>query len=123
MTDTCRISRPGVGEPVFNNETGQYDGPDPVVVYQGACRIPRRMTGNSVGDARAGEASWRVGEYPLALPIDGSEAVAPGQTVTYLSSEHDPALVGQVFGITEPIRQSQATARRFVMKQTVGGGS
>lgn len=124
MTDTCRITGPGAGDPVWNDATGQYDDPAPVVVYQGICRIPRRAGGSmSASTARAGEASWRVGEFPLSLPVDGSEDVAPGQTVTYLTSPFDASLVGQTFGITEPMRQSQATARRFVMKQTVGVGS
>lgn len=124
MLDTCRITGPGTGDPVWNDTTGQYDSPAATTVYEGKCYIPSR-TGSSIsaGVARAGEAAWKVGEFPLSLPVVGSEGVAPGQTVTYLTSATDPTLVGQVFGITEPLRQSQATARRFVMKQVVGTGA
>lgn len=121
MADTCRITKPGVGDPVLDPETLEYVDPAPVVVYEGKCRIPKRSA--SVTTANAGEAAWQIGEYPLDLPFaDGSENVASGQMVNYLTAE-DPALVGQVFGIIEPDRQSQATARRFRMKQVVGGGS
>lgn len=122
MLDTCRITKPGAGAAVIDPVTLQYVDPAPSVVYEGRCRIPRRAVAVSTTTASGGEASWEVGEYPLDLPVDGSAAVAPGQTVTYLTAQ-DPALVGMVFGITEPILQSQATARRFRMKTVVGGGS
>ena len=120
MLDTCRITKPG-GTPTLDPTTLQYVDPAPVVVYEGKCFLPRATPG--VSTAAAGEASWQVGEYPLSLPVVGSENVAPGHTVTILTATHDASLVGLVFGITEPVRQSQATARRFRMKQVVGGGS
>lgn len=119
MRDTCRITKPGEGAPVLDPVTLEYVDPTATVVYEGPCYIPKRTA--TVSDASAGGASWQVGEYPLELPIDGSENVAPGHTVTYLTSPDNPALVGQVFGITEPDLQSQATARRFRMKRVVGG--
>lgn len=122
--DTCRITRPGEGTGPFNPETGQYDPPEPITVYEGPCRIPRRenLTGYA---STAGEASWQVGEYPLSLPVSGSgyvdgEEVKPGQAVTYLTSADDPELVGNEYGITEVGDQSQATARRFRMKRVTG---
>jgi hypothetical protein len=122
--DTCRITRPGTGTGPFNPETGQYDPPEPITVYEGPCRIPRRenLTGYT---SNAGEASWQVGEFPLSLPVSGSgyvvgEEVKVGNTVTYLSSSTDSTLVGNVYGITEIGDQSQATARRFRMKRVTG---
>lgn len=122
--DTCRITRPGEGKGPFNSETGQYDPPEPVVVYEGPCRIPRRE--NMVGSvSAAGEASWQVGEYPLNLPLVGSgyvagEEVKTGQIVTYLTSPDDPTLVGNVYTISDSADHSQATARRFRMKRVTG---
>lgn len=120
MTDTCRITRPGDGEPVFNPETGQYDDPAPVITYEGKCRISPRQSGASASTATAGDASWQVGEFPLHLPAIGSELVRVGHTVTYLTAKHDPALVGNTYGITVEPDLSQATARRFRMKRIVG---
>lgn len=122
MTDTCRITRPGEGQGPFNSDTGQYDSPAPVVVYEGPCRIPPRGTA-STSTASAGEQSFEVGEYPFELPVEHAgyvEEVKPGQTVTFLSSAYDPTLVGRVFGIVDPVFQSQATKRRMKIKAAVG---
>ena len=48
MIDTCRITRPGDGVPVFDEDTGQYTNPEPVVVYEGKCRI--QVLADLVGD-------------------------------------------------------------------------
>lgn len=127
MTDTCRITRPGDGQRTRNEQTGKYTEPDPVTVYEGPARIPSRTgaTAGSAHDAAAGEASWKVSEYPLSIPLDGEgytagEIVAPGQTVTWLTSAADPALVGRRFGIIAPARQTYAVARRFTMREAVG---
>jgi hypothetical protein len=125
MPDTCRITKPGGGRGQLNPATGKYDtAPEPVTVYEGACKIPRRDNTGSTSQATAGDETWDVGEYPLALPLEatGSADVEPGMTVTYLTAAHDAALVGRVFGITAPGRQSTATARRFRMKEVTGGG-
>lgn len=124
MTDTCRITRPGDGQGPFNSDTGQYDPPPPVTVYEGPCRIPPRGTASTT-TANAGEQSFQVGEYPFEIPVDGDgyvagEEVATGQTVTYLTAKYDPSLVGRVFGIVDPVYQSQATRRRFKIKTNVG---
>lgn len=126
LTDTCRITRAGTGDRVRNPVTGKYTDPDPVVVYEGPARIPSRANSSS-GSARAadaGEASWQVSDFPLTLPLDGpgyvdGEAVGPGQTVTWLTSATDPDLVGRVFGIVAPARQTYAVARRFLMREGV----
>lgn len=124
MTDTCRITRPGEGEPVLNTGTGQYDDPAPITVYEGPCRIPPRGT-TSTATADAAGQSFAVGEYPFEIPVEhagytAGEEVRPGQTVTYLTAKYDPALVGRVFGIVDPVLQSQATKRRFKIKTAVG---
>lgn len=124
MSDTCRITRPGEGQGPFNPETGQYDDPLPVTVYEGKCRIPRRGTATTT-TAAAGEQAFQVGEYPFEIPVEGDgyvvgEEVKPGQTVTYLTAAYDPSLAGRVFGIVDPVFQSQATKRRFKIKANVG---
>ena len=116
MLDTCRITKPGVGEPTPDPVTLQMVRPAPVVVYEGPCRVPRRASGASTASARAGDAAWQVGSFPLDLPFDDTDGVAPGQTVEYLSSADDPSLVGRVFGVVEVAYQSQATARRLVLR-------
>lgn len=124
MVDTCRITKPDpAGRGPMNQTTGKYDPPAPATVYEGVCRIPRRDNTGNTAQATAGDETWEVGEYPLSLPVEatGSADVEPGMTVTYLTAAHDAALVGRVFGITGPGRQSTATARRFRMKEVTSG--
>lgn len=128
MRDTCRITKPGEGgRGTLDRETGKYAGaPDPVVVYEGPCRIPKRASAQtSAAGTSAGDASWDVGEFPLDIPIAGSGykdagEVGTGMTVEYLTSADRPDLAGHVFGISEVSRQSQATVARFRMKEVVG---
>jgi len=128
MTDTCQITKPGEGEPVFDDESGTYTDPAPVEVYGptiaphfGKCRIPRRAGVLTSGSASSsGEVGWEVGEWPLDLPSVGSEDVSPGMVVDYLTAASDASLAGRQFTITEPSRQSQATARRFKVKEVIG---
>jgi hypothetical protein len=117
MEDTCRVTRPGEGERWLNPETGKYEDPAPVTVYEGPCRIPRRDSVTS-DRVQAGETAFSVGQYPLDLPFSEPTAahVKAGMTVTYLTAADNTELVGNVYGITEVADQSQATARRFTMK-------
>lgn len=126
MTDVCRITRPGDGDPVFNKGTGQYEDPAPVEVYGpdtapyfGKCRIPGTATGSNPFTRNGGaDQSFGVGEFPLDVPAL-TEGLEAGQTVTYLTAPDNPALVGMVFGLTEPVMVSQATKQRWRMKATV----
>ena len=128
MTDTCRITKDGDGERVFDDATGEYGEPERVEVYGpataphlGKCRIPRRAGVLTSGSASSsGEVGWEVGEWPLDLPSVGSEDVSPGMVVDYVTAELDASLPGRRFTITEPSRQSQATARRFKVKEVLG---
>lgn len=121
MTDTCRITRPDPdADPVWNPVTGKYDQPT-ITLYEGKCRL--RMTGQSApaSTASAGPESWLVREPVLSLPIAGTEAIgASDQTCEYLTAAFDQALVGRKFGFTGPAPESQATARRLVVKEVAG---
>jgi len=123
MRDTCQITRPSDERGELNPTTGKYDAPDPVVIYEGKCRIPRltSVTGG-VATAEAGDAVWKVGEYPFAVPITDptTASIQPGDTVNYLTAADNPALVGMEFGIVDPLTYSASKDRRFRMKKVVG---
>lgn len=122
MRDTCVVTRPGADRGEFNPDTGKYDDPDPVVVYEGKCRIPRLTSvSGGVGNAESGDAFWQVGEYPYAVPITDpvTAEIRPGDTVKYLTAADDPALIGLEFGVVEPINYSAAKDRRFKIKRAV----
>lgn len=119
MLDSCRITKPGVGPRVLDPVTGQYVDPAPVVVYEGRCRLGSAGQLAGISDAVAGEAVWDTQSSVLHLPVGGSEAVAPGHTVTYLTAVFDLSLVGNVYGVTGPHEVSQGTARRLLVKRAV----
>lgn len=118
MVDSCRITRPGDGDPVFNNATGQYDDPPPITVYEGKCRLQVRESNPSSADVAG--ASWTLQDLDLQLPVVGSEAVAEDQTVEYLTSAHDPALPGKRFRVSGLFVKTHATSRRLRVELIVG---
>lgn len=116
MLDTCRITRPGVGARVLNPITLKYADPTPETVYEGMCRLGR-VDVPTVAQAAAGEASWDTQDFVLHLPVTGTDGVAADQTVTYLTSATNPALVGIAFGLMGVLTSSQATARRCRVRE------
>lgn len=120
MTDTCRITTPGEGtRGSINPTTFQYDaGPADVTVYEGPCRLGRVEIPN-VAQAVGGEATWDVQQSVLHLPIADTELVAAGATVTYLTSDVNPALEGRVFGVVGIVGGTYLTARRCLVREVV----
>jgi hypothetical protein len=121
MTDTCRITKPGIGaRGAINPTTGQYDSaPAAVTVYEGACRLGRVEIPH-VAQAVGGETTWDVQDSVLHLPLDSTtEGVVAGCTVTYLSSELNPALEGRVFGVLGVVAGTNLTARRCLVREVV----
>lgn len=120
MVDTCRVTRPGTGvRGPLNPATGQYDSaPAAVTVYEGPCRLGR-VDVPHVAQAVGGDAAWDVQDSVLHLPIADTDQVAAGHTVTYLTSDSNPALAGKVFGILGVIAGTQLTARRCLVREVV----
>lgn len=125
MVDTCRITRSGEGEPVFNPETGQYEKRARVTVYgpelephMGRCRIQdnRVQVGAPDQSSQAGLVI-SVQNTELQLPVDGTGHIAPGDIAEILSCRFDPSLVGHQVTIEGPHGKSQATARRLRVKE------
>ncbi len=123
LSDACIITKPG--EPVpgvdyFNNDTGQYDYPDRVVVYEGPCRLQVKVDINSnVVETTAGEKEWTYLTSQLQLPVIGSELVDVDHVCEITASEYDEALIGVLLNITGPYRKTVATYRRFRVRELV----
>jgi len=117
MVDTCRITSPG-GAPVFNNETGQYDQPEPVTVYEGPCKL--KVANVATQNPDAGERQWTVQRTELHLPVAGSEGVRVAQTALMLTSQHDAASAGRRFRVSGLHHETYATARRLEVEEVTG---
>lgn len=119
MTDTCRITAPGVGLGTIDPTTLARIPATPVTVYEGPCRLGRVEIPISSA-AAGGEASWDTQDSVLHLPLgDDTEAVAVGNTVTYLTSTANPRLVGRSFGITSIVEGTNLTALRCRVREVV----
>ena len=81
------------------------------MVYDGPCRL--RMPYAYPQNADTGESAWAADRGIIAFPIDGSEDIADGMTVTITGNPNDPALVGVEFSVLSGHYQTDATARRI----------
>lgn len=120
MSDTCTITKPGVGDPVFDEETGQYAYPARVVVYTGICRLQVKADINSnVVETTAGEREWTYLTAQLQLPVEGSEDVRVDHVCTITAAPYDSTLVGREFNIQGTYHKSQPNYRRFRLREVV----
>ena len=115
MIDKCRIT--GASASIWDEDAGTYTPGDPVVVYEGRCKLKTRNV--MVRPADAGDREVGVVRLELHLPINGSGAVARGHIVTMTESELDAAEVGESFTVTGPHVGSITTARRLPIEAVV----
>ncbi len=111
MVDTCRIERPG--EVVTDPETGAVSRPHERV-YEGKCKIQQTMAQSR--SAEAGGAVFTVLDTRLDIPI-GAGPIAPNDRVEMLTGVYNPALIGNVYRITEPFEKSFPTAQRLRVEE------
>lgn len=114
MVDSCRITRSGTGDPVFDSTTGRYAEPSRVPVYEGACRVVPGAT--QVRTAEAGERLVYLRRATVSVPVE-VVGVLVGDRVEVLSSELDPDLAGVETRVLDVTRGSHVTARRLVCEE------
>lgn len=110
MSSTCTITR-DVGGQVWDEESGTYTPGEPLLVYQGKCKV--QDNSRSVTEVLAGERRAAVDAVELHLPIDGSEAVRRDDDVVIDSNPLDPGMVGRRFTVQALPSGSLKTARRL----------
>lgn len=110
MTSTCVITV--AGESTWDDETGEYDEPEPDTLYEGRCRL--RWGNPAPQDGNAGETAWAVDRTgTLSLPIDGTAHIPDGALVTITGNPNDPDMVGLELTVLAPHFQTDSTARRL----------
>lgn len=131
MLDTFRITKPGPGgKGTFNNATGKYDAPPArVVVYEGRARLQVKADINSnVVETTAGDREATYLTATLQLPIDAPAdtvegtpgAVRPDHIAECLTCPTDSTMVGRLWNIQGIYHKSQATHRRFRVREVIG---
>src|SRR5690348_12136834 len=133
MTDTCRITRPATEDDaewvaqVIDEDTGQYPEQGRVTVYEGICRIQVKSDINSnVVETTAGEREWTYLTSTLQIPVEtpasatGEVAdVRPDNIAEVLTAEFDATLVGRLFNVQGIYHKSQATYRRWRIREVI----
>jgi hypothetical protein len=117
LPDTCRITRAGAGERVFNNATGKWDEPPRTVLYDGLpCRAAAWQGQSNV--VQAGEQPVSLRGYNLTLPVSVDD-LAVDDSVEILTSE-DSYLVGKFLRIEDPKGSSLGVQRRVSTEMNLG---
>ncbi len=127
FTDTCRITKPGVGKGPRNEATGQYDPPDRIPVYEGPCRFQVKADINSnVVETTAGEREWTYLTAQMQLPVvtptgaTGSvDDVDVDHIAEVLTAPHAAAQVGRLFNIQGTYGKSHAVYARYRVREVV----
>ncbi|MEU9400544.1 DUF6093 family protein [Streptomyces sp. NPDC048242] len=104
MTDRCLIEDVGV---VTTTDDGQ-DVTEPVVVYDGKCRVKPASTAVVTPSVNAAAQTW---QYKVSIPL-GAEHLRAGLRVTITASQ-DPSLVGLRLVLRNFDRGTHITARRM----------
>ncbi len=100
LTETGTITRPGTGQPIFDNDTGEYINPPPTVVFGGPMLV--RPQDRSERVVESGEATVTLTRYDVTVPA-GTD-VRRGDTAILTAAPYDPALVGiRLFVLDVPL--------------------
>ena len=128
MVDVCVITREGVGEPVFNETTGQYTDPARVDIYGpgiaphfGKCRFQDAGIANAAAAVvNAGDRATNVQGGELQLPVEGTGVVAVNDVAELISSATDSSRVGHKYTIATRFEKTHASSRRLRLSEATG---
>lgn len=110
LTADCRVGRVVRGP--LDEDTGLHpETVDPI--WSGPCAIE---TASAARVDSAGRLVVVAG-YIVKVPVEGTEAIAPGLVVEVTASQHDAALVGRWITLTEPAEGTALALRRFKAKE------
>lgn len=116
MREKCRITRPGVGQGEWNDDTLSYDDPPDVIAYEGKCKL--RFSGARTRRSEAADQAFVEQGPTLSLPVLASTGIAKNDRVEITDSQDDPALVGRVVWVDADRAQTNATSRRIPVRET-----
>ena len=113
LPDTCTITTKGVGEPVFDEDTGTYDLPERTVIHADLpCRVAPATATQVV---QAGEEAVSLGMYRVTVPAT-ADGIEVDHLVLITGSSDDPDLVGTQLRVTETFRRSLGAKKRIACK-------
>lgn len=113
-TATCTITRPGAGDPVWNDETGTYDDPPPTTVYSGACLVTP-TGGDRVQEFGEGPVVTR--QYTISIE-DLTADVHVEDTIT-ITDSRDPLAEGRTMRVLDIPKSELVTVRRLIAEEVL----
>ncbi|MFD9443414.1 DUF6093 family protein [Streptomyces sp. NPDC060001] len=106
LLDVVRISRPAAGEPVFNDETGEYVWPEDEVVYEGKGAVQAAGTPGGVTSLPVPNLPWSDetrSRYRALTPLSAPTAERDMLiTVVQVHPKGDLALIGRQWRAQDP---------------------
>jgi hypothetical protein len=132
LIDTVRVTLPGSGEPVLNQETGQLEYPEGEILYEGRGAVVPSSGTTERAAVPDGSQSWvqqRGLAYFLLTPL--SAPIPPENAVTSVVEVHDPtrtSLLGRTWQCSAPgMASTIEVVRRTALDQNTvppgaGGG-
>lgn len=116
LTDECRITEDGPGEPVWNEAEGRYEDPPAVTVSEGGCIISILDTSERVVEVGGEPITLRTLNIELHYDAVGDIKVGQGFEVTASVNRH---LVGRTWHIIDIADGSWAASRRLTIKEAL----
>lgn len=117
LLDTVRISRPGSGAPVFNQDTGEYMWPEAEPVYEGKGAVQVSGTPGGLSALPLRNLPWAdetnskyVALTPLSAPIAERDMLV---TVIAVHTGGDLALLGRQWRVLDPSNAGTLSAVRI----------
>lgn len=131
MVDRCRITRRSASKGDFNPDTGQYDTPEPVLVYEGRMKVQVRADINSNAvEAVVAEHEWTYRTatfiFPMFAGVDATgrpdlgdpSRIRSDDMCEIVESPYDASRVGMVINLTADTKaKTWATSRKFRTKE------
>lgn len=129
LIDTVRVTLPATGDPVFNDQTGELDYPNPVVLYEGDGAVQ----GSSAQELSATPGAltpWTqetTSRYRLLTPLDAP--IPPKDAIVTVVAVHDPertGLLGRSWTCQDPGRAGTVEVVRITpldQNQAPAGGA
>mgnify|MGYP001271620468 CR=1 FL=1 len=111
----CTITREG-GAPVFDPNTGSYTPADPVIVYDGPCRVRTLHTQDM--NVQIGDLPDGISRYVVTLPHTAT-GVARDQFLT-VTDGTDPDLQGRPLRVTDVQYSEWGLGRRLIVEDRQG---
>lgn len=120
LLDTCVITGPPATEPVLDRVTGQMVSGPRVEVWRGCCRIQVKADINSnVVESTAGDREGTYLTSTLQVPVECVELARHDMVAEILTAAHDQSLVGRLFNIQGIYHKSDATHRRYRVREVI----